>query len=148
MFSPNPISKRTLTFPSHSFKFLLSVLLLSMEKVLQSSFWFSKKKNKKKNMLFKMVVQGSYWAALILHLLGCLWKWLFGVKNILSRVSSTKHNSAEHTAWSITHWWPNEDSLRQSQQKPIWKPLRYGKFHTSWLLYPKTHFKWSRFLDS
>lgn len=146
MFSPNPISKRTFTFPSHSFKFLFSVLLLSMEKVLQSSFWFSKKNQK--NMLFKMVVQGSYWAALILHLLGCLWKWLFGVKNILSRVSSTKHNSAEHTAWSITHWWPNEDSLRQSQQKPIWKPLRYGKFHTSWLLYPKTHFKWSRFLDS
>lgn len=111
MFSPNPISKQKLTSSNHSFKFLCSISLLSMVEVLQNSVWFPK------NMVFKMMVQTCYWAALILHLLGCLWKWLFGVKNALSRVSSTKYKLCWGIAGSVTHWWPNQHSLWQIQQK-------------------------------
>lgn len=109
-----------------------------------------------KNAAFKMMVQGSYWVALILHLLGCLWKWLFGVRNILSRVSSTKYNSAEDSAWSGTHWWPNQDALCQIRQRLsfilnlvfyfLWyRGFRQRSFYTQkpkklWLLIPQTYF--------
>lgn len=69
-----------------------------------------------KNMAFKLMVQGSYWVALILHLLRCLWKWLFGVKSALSRVSSTKYNPAGDCAWNETYRWLNQTNVAKSNR--------------------------------
>lgn len=109
-----PVSKAEAQITHHFFRFFCSVTqLLSMGVVLQSSVWFSKKHG------VKMMVQGSYWVALILHPVGCLWKWLEW--RTLLRVSSTKYNSAEDCAGSDTQWSPRQDMLRQIQQKLSFK---------------------------
>lgn len=97
-----------------------------------------------KNMVFKKRVQGSYWTALILRLLGCLWKWLFGVKNILSKVSSTKCNSADTPNPS-----PRETLFHM---KFSFYFLKYG-LQVSWLssekhVHPKNTLQWDVLLDS
>lgn len=134
---------------TQSFLSLLSMVVVVVvvgRGVLQSSVWFHKK-----NMVFKMMVQGNYWVALILHLLGFLWKWLFGVTNILSRVSSAEFISADDSAWSGTRWWPNQDSLCQIQKKRFHRKFSFyflrnwgfqvSRLSSEKLLHPKAKFQ-------
>lgn len=124
MFPPNPVSKQTLTFPSHSFKFLFSILLLSVGTYCGAVFDSAGKKKSPcclrwwSRAAIELLWSSTYWGAFESDSL----EW-----RTFCQGSHLQNTTSPSSARSVTHRWPSEDGLRQSRRKPTWNTEKFTR---------------------